>query len=99
MSRNSQQLADLAATSRLPALSPFRAFAEAGGLMAYGPLQPELYQRCGVQVGKILQGASPGELPIERPIRFELVVNLKTAQTLGLTLPPTFLFQADTVIK
>ena len=99
MSRNSQRLADLAATSRLPALSPFRAFAEAGGLMAYGPSQPEMYQRCGVQVGKILQGAKPGDLPIERPGRFELVFNLKTAKALGLTIPPTFFFQADEVIQ
>jgi putative ABC transport system substrate-binding protein len=99
MSQNSQRLADLAATSRLPALSPFRVFAEAGGLMAYGVLLPELYRRCGVQVGKILQGARPGELPIERPIRFELVLNLKAAEALGLTIPPTVIFQADTVIK
>jgi putative ABC transport system substrate-binding protein len=99
MSRHSKMIADLAATSRLPALSPFRAFAEAGGLMAYGPSQPEMFRRCGVQVGKILQGAKPGDLPIERPMRFELIINLKTAQALGLTIPPSLLFQADQVIR
>jgi len=99
MSRNSKRLADLAAASRLPALSPFRTFPEAGGFMAYGPSLPEVYRRCGVQVGKILQGAKPGELSIERPIRFEFVLNLKTAETLGLTIPPMLLFQADEVIK
>jgi putative ABC transport system substrate-binding protein len=99
MSRNSQRLADLTLTSRLPALSPFRAFAEAGGLLVYGPSQPELFRRNGVQVGKILQGAKPGEIPIERPMRFALVLNLKTAEALGLTIPPRLLFQADEVIR
>ena len=67
--------------------------------MAYGPLQTETFRRCGVQVGKILQGAKPGDLPIERPHKFELVINLKTAQALGLTIPPMLLFQADEVIQ
>jgi putative ABC transport system substrate-binding protein len=99
MSRNSKVIANFAATSRLPALSTFRLFPEAGGLMAYGPSQPEMFRRCGVQVGKILQGAKPGDLPIERPIRFELIINLQTAQALGLTIPPLVLFQADEVIR
>jgi putative tryptophan/tyrosine transport system substrate-binding protein len=91
--------AEFAVNSRLPAISPFRDFPEAGGLMAYGPPLPELFRRCGVQVGKILQGAKPGDLPIERPVRFELVLNLKTAEALGLTISPTLLFQADEVIR
>jgi putative ABC transport system substrate-binding protein len=99
MSRNSQRLADLTVTSRLPAVSPFRAFAEAGGLLAYGPSQPELFRRNGVQVGKILQGAKPGELPIEWPMRFALVLNLKMAQALGITFPPTLLVLAEEVIR
>ena len=99
MSRNSQRLADLAATSRLPALSPFRAFAMAGGFMAYGPSLPEMYRGCGVQVGKILQGAKPGELAIERPIRFVFILNRKTTEALGLTIPPMLLYQADEVIR
>jgi len=67
--------------------------------MAYGPSQLEMYRRCGVQVGKILHRAKPGALLIERPMRFELVLNLKTAEALGLTIPPSLLFQADEVIR
>ena len=97
--RHSKLIADLTAHSQLPAIFPFRDFPEVGGLMAYGPPQPELFRRCGVQIGKILHGAKPGDLPIERPMKFELIINLKTAQALGLTLPPTLLLQADKVIK
>jgi putative ABC transport system substrate-binding protein len=99
MSRNSQHIADFAAKSRLPALSPYRRFPEAGGLMSYGPSVPELFRRCGVQVGKILKGAKPGDLPVERPTQFTLVINRKTTQALGLTLPPSLLIQADEVIQ
>jgi putative ABC transport system substrate-binding protein len=99
LGRNSKLIADVTAHSRLPAISPFLDFPEVGGLMAYGPSQPELYRRCGVQVGKILHGAKPGDLPIERPVKFALVLNLKTAKALGLPLPPTLLVQADKVIQ
>jgi putative tryptophan/tyrosine transport system substrate-binding protein len=90
---------DHAATRRLPAIYQWRESAEDGGLMSYGPILLELLRRHGVLVGKILQGAQPRELPVEQPIRFELVINLKTAQALGLSIPPRLLFQADEVIR
>jgi putative ABC transport system substrate-binding protein len=77
----------------------FVEFAEVGGLMAYGPSVREMYRRCAIYVGKIFQGAQPGVLPVERPERFELVINLKTAKTLGLTVPPSVLLRADRVIE
>jgi ABC-type uncharacterized transport system substrate-binding protein len=84
---------------RIPAVSMFTEFVEAGGLMAYGPSIREASQRCGAYVGRILQGAKPGEMPIERPQTFELAVNLKTAKALGLTIPPSVLGRADQVIE
>jgi putative ABC transport system substrate-binding protein len=99
VSTQSPRLADLAVRHRLPALSLFAGFAVAGGLMAYGPSVTDMSRRCAVFVDKILKGAKPADLPIERPTKFELVINLKTAQALGLTIPPTFLFQADEVIR
>jgi putative tryptophan/tyrosine transport system substrate-binding protein len=81
---------------RFPTLAAeFREFAEAGGLMAYGQNLSDLFRRCGRQVGRILQGAKPADLAVERPMKFELVINLKTAKALGLTIPPLLLFQAD----
>src|SRR5262249_33555817 len=91
MRRNSEAIAGFALHSRIPALSPFRDFAEAGGLMASGPSFPATFRSCGVQVGKILHGTKPGDLPIERPVRFALVLNLKTAKALGITIPPHLL--------
>jgi putative ABC transport system substrate-binding protein len=99
VSTQSRRLADLAAQHRLPAMSLFLGFAEAGGLLAYGPDAADMGRRCAVFVDKILKGAKPSDLPIERPTTFRLVLNLKTAQALGLTIPPTFLFQADEVIR
>ena len=93
------RIADLALKSRLPAISPFREFPEAGGLMAYGPNLTDLYRRAATFVDKILKGAKPADLPVEQPTRFELVVNLKTAKALGLTLPESVLIRADHVIQ
>jgi putative ABC transport system substrate-binding protein len=72
---------------------------EAGGLLSYGPNFPDLVRRAATFVDKILKGAKPGDLPVEQPTKFELVINLKTSQTLGLTIPPILLFQAEEVIR
>jgi putative ABC transport system substrate-binding protein len=94
-----KQIAEFTLKYRLPAISMFRRFAEAGGLMAYGPNQPEYFRRAAVFIDKILKGAKPADLPIERPTKFELVINLKTAKDLGLTIPPSLLLRADEVIQ
>ena len=93
------QLLRLAAQHALPVASIYKDFAAAGGLIAYGPSLPALYRRAAYYVDRILQGAKPSELPVERPTKFELVINLKTAKALGITIPPTVLFQADEVIQ
>jgi putative ABC transport system substrate-binding protein len=93
------RLAERAATSRLPAVHDDRAYVEAGSLLCYGPSPPDMYRRAATYVDKILKGAKPADLPMEQPTKFELVINLKTAQTLGLTIPPDILFQADEVIR
>jgi putative ABC transport system substrate-binding protein len=97
--RHRAQILDFAARSRLPTSFHSRPFAEAGGLMSYGPNHAALWRRAATYVDKILKGAKPADLPVEQPTTFELVINLKTAQTLGLTIPPSLLFQADKVIK
>jgi putative tryptophan/tyrosine transport system substrate-binding protein len=89
----------LAAQSRLPVMSELREFVEDGGLLSYGPSLPDSFRRAATYVDKILKGATPGDLPMEQPTKFELVLNLKTAQALGLSIPPTLLFQADEVIR
>jgi putative ABC transport system substrate-binding protein len=94
-----KQIADFTVKHHLPAISMFRRFTERGGLMSYGPNQPEYYKRLAVYVDKILKGTQPGDLPIEEPTKFELVVNLKTAKALGLTIPPSLLARADQVIE
>jgi ABC-type uncharacterized transport system substrate-binding protein len=89
----------LATSYRLPALYEFKAYVQDGGLMSYGPSTPDMYRRAASYVDRILKGAKPGDLPIERPTKFELVINLKTATALGLTIPPSLLFQADEVVQ
>ena len=94
-----KEIVDFALKRRLPTVSGPRQFVEAGGLMAYGPHYPDLFRRAATYVDKILKGAKPAELPVEQPTKFELVLNLKTARTLGLTIPPSLLARADQVIE
>ena len=94
-----RQLTDLALKHRVPTMFAFREYAEAGGLMAYGPSYTELFQRAAGYVAKILKGAKPADLPVEQPTKFELVINLKTAKALGLTIPPSVLARADELIE
>jgi ABC-type uncharacterized transport system substrate-binding protein len=96
---NVQILAELALRHQLPAITLFPDFARTGGLLAYGANLLDMYRQVGVMGGKVLQGMSPAELPIERPTKFELVINIKTAKALGLTVPPTLLIRADEVIE
>jgi putative tryptophan/tyrosine transport system substrate-binding protein len=96
---NSRRIVELALKHRLPGMYPTKQFAEEGGLMAYGPLVADLYRRAATYVDKILKGAKPGELPVEQPTKFELVINLKTAKQIGVTIPPHVLARADRVIK
>jgi putative ABC transport system substrate-binding protein len=93
------QIAALALKHRLPASFLFREYVEAGGLMSYGANQPAMYRHAATYVDKILKGAKPADLPVEQPIKFELVLNLKTAKALGLTMPPSLLLLADEVIQ
>jgi putative ABC transport system substrate-binding protein len=94
-----QTIVDLVARNRLPAVYPAREFVEAGGLIAYAVNYPDLYYRFASFVDKIFKGAKPAELPVEQPTKFELVINLKTAKTLGLTIPQSVLLRADEIIR
>jgi putative tryptophan/tyrosine transport system substrate-binding protein len=93
------QILDFAARSRLPTSFHSRPYVEAGGLMAYGVNLSDLFHRAATYVDKILRGMKPADLPVEQPSKFEFVINLKTAEALGLTIPPHILFQADEVIR
>src|SRR3989475_11972107 len=93
-----RRLVDLAAKNRLPTVFPFRESVDAGGLMSYGPALADLFRRAATYVDKILKGAKPGDLPVEQPTKFDLVINLKTAKALGLTIPQSVLGRADQVI-
>jgi putative ABC transport system substrate-binding protein len=96
---NRELIVEFAAKHRVPAMFGAKEFVDAGGLASYGPSYPDMFQRAGTQVGRILKGAKPADLPIEQPTKFELVINLKTAKTLGLTIPPSLLARADQVIE
>jgi ABC-type uncharacterized transport system substrate-binding protein len=98
-SQQRRRIADLASTSRLPTISGMEPLTEAGGLLSYGPTLVDTWRRAAVYVDRILRGATPRDLPVERPTTFKLVINLKTAEALGLTIPPTLLFQADEIIR
>jgi putative tryptophan/tyrosine transport system substrate-binding protein len=93
------QIVELAAKNRVAAMYPWPEFTESGGLMAYSPNRTEMYRRSATFVDKILKGAKPADLPVEQPTKFELVINMKTAKALGLTIPPSLLLRADQVIE
>ena len=93
------QIVELAAQTRLPAMYPYGEFTESGGLMAYATNRTEMYRRSATFVDKILKGAKPADLPVEQPTKFELVINLKTAKALGLTIPRSVLGRADRIIE
>jgi putative tryptophan/tyrosine transport system substrate-binding protein len=93
------KIAELAINNKVPTIHGLREMVDAGGLLSYGASFHDLYRRAASQVKKILQGVKPGDLPIEQPTKFELVINLKTANALGLDVPPTLLARADEVIE
>jgi putative ABC transport system substrate-binding protein len=99
MSANQKRIISFALKSRLPSIYSNRGAVDAGGLMSYSVDLADSYRRVATYVDKIIKGANPGDLPIERPTKFELVINLKTAKQIGLTIPPNVLARADKVIK
>ncbi len=99
LGRHQKRIIDLSAKSRLPAIYTQDRWVAAGGLMSYGSSWPDLFRRAATYVDKILKGAKPADLPVEQPTKFELVINLKTAKQMGVTIPPEVLFRADKVIK
>jgi putative tryptophan/tyrosine transport system substrate-binding protein len=95
----SRRVAEFTVENRLPAISMFAECAESGGLMAYGPDLPAFFERAAYLVDKILKGSRPADFPIERPTKFNLIINMKTAKEFGLTVPPSLLLRADQVIE
>jgi putative ABC transport system substrate-binding protein len=96
---NAKKIVDFANTSSTPSMYGSTEFVDVGGLMSYAANFPDLFRRAAVYVDKILKGAKPGDLPVEQPTKFELVINLKTAKQIGLTIPPNVLARADRVIR
>jgi putative tryptophan/tyrosine transport system substrate-binding protein len=96
---NQTLIAELAVKNRLPAIYPGRDFVESGGLMSYGPDRAERFRRAAVFVDKILKGTKPADIPVEQPMKFELIINLKAAKQIGLTIPPSVLARGDKVIR
>jgi len=94
-----RQIAELAAKNRLSSIAQIREYVDAGGLMSYGPSITDSYRRAATYVDKIFKGAKPGDLPVEQPTKFELLINRKTAKALGLTVPQSLLISADKVIE
>ncbi len=99
LAMHAKRIVDLVAESRLPAVYHARWYVQAGGLMSFGVDYPAIWRRVGLYVDRILRGAKPADVPVEQPTRFELVINLKTARALGLTLPPPLLSRADEIIE
>jgi ABC-type uncharacterized transport system substrate-binding protein len=99
MSVNGKQIADFALKSRLPSVYGDRGYVDAGGLMYYGANLADIYRRVAYFVDKILKGAKPADLPVEQPTKFELIINLKTAKQIGVTIPQSVLYRADKVIR
>jgi putative ABC transport system substrate-binding protein len=99
ISTNLERIVDFATKGRLPSIYQSSDFADAGGLVTYGPDRADLFRRAAIYVDKILKGTKPGDLPVEQPTKFELVVNLKTAKALGLTMPPEIMVRATRVIE
>jgi putative ABC transport system substrate-binding protein len=98
-STNRRWIVELASKNRLPAMYELKAFVDEGGLMSYGPHVPDMWRRAAAHVDKILKGTKPADLPVEQPMRFELVINMKTAKALGITFPPSIMVRADQVIQ
>ncbi|HEY2917678.1 MAG TPA: ABC transporter substrate-binding protein [Candidatus Binatia bacterium] len=96
---NRGQIASFAQKNRLPSIYAQKEYVDAGGLMSYGPSTPDMHRRAATYVDRILKGTKPADLPVERPTKFELVINLKTAKQIGVTIPQSMLYRADKVIK